>query len=56
MEKRGEMLLFIFIAFVIPILLILVDVFLITDILLTILALVWMGFALIVLVPSVKKE
>ncbi|MFQ5884684.1 MAG: hypothetical protein ACE5IO_06250 [Thermoplasmata archaeon] len=56
MERRSEMLLFVFIAFVIPLLLILVDVFLITDIILTVLAIIWMGFSLIVLVPSVKSE
>jgi hypothetical protein len=56
MERRGEMLLFIAITFLIPALLVSVDIFLITDVLLTVFAFIWMGFCLIVLTPSVKGD
>jgi hypothetical protein len=56
MERRSEVLLFIVLTFLIPAVLILVDVFLLTDILLTVLGIVWMGFCLIVLTPTMKKD
>jgi hypothetical protein len=43
-------------TFVIPAILVSIDVFLITDILLTVLAFIWMGFCLIVLTPSAKGD
>ncbi len=56
MERRGELLLFVIITFLIPALLVMVDVFLITDIILTVFAFVWMGFCLIVLTPTVRGD
>ncbi|MEE9116639.1 MAG: hypothetical protein V3U09_07065 [Thermoplasmata archaeon] len=56
MERRMELLLFVIITFLIPALLVMVDIFLITDILLTVFAFIWVGFCLIVLTPSVKGD
>jgi hypothetical protein len=56
MERRGEMILFIGLTFLIPALLVSIDVFLITDVLLTAFAFIWMGFCLIVLTPSVRGD
>lgn len=56
MEKRSEKILFVLLTFLIPALLIAVDVIFLTDILLTVFALVWMGFCLIVLAPSGKRD
>lgn len=56
MERRGELLLFVIITFLIPALLVMVDIFLITDIILTVFAFVWMGFCLIVLTPTVRGD
>jgi hypothetical protein len=56
MERRGELITFVILTFVIPAILVSIDVFLITDILLTVLAFIWMGFCLIVLTPSAKGD
>jgi hypothetical protein len=56
MERRGELILFVILTFLIPALLVMVDVFLLTDILLTVFAFIWMGFCLIVLTPSEKGD
>ncbi|MEE9223251.1 MAG: hypothetical protein V3U51_00660 [Thermoplasmata archaeon] len=56
MERRRELLLFVIITFLIPALLVMVDIFLITDILLTVFAFIWVGFCLIVLTPSVRGD
>ncbi len=56
MESRGEVILFALLTFGIPALLVSIDVFLITDILLTIFAFIWMGFCLIVLTPAEKRR
>ncbi|MCK5290401.1 MAG: hypothetical protein KAR39_00080 [Thermoplasmata archaeon] len=56
MERRGELLLFVIITFLIPALLVMVDIFLITDVILTVFAFVWMGFCLIVLTPTVRGD
>ncbi len=56
MERRGELLLFVIITFLIPAVLVMVDIFLITDIILTVFAFVWMGFCLIVLTPAVRGD
>lgn len=56
MERRTEFILFIILTFLIPAVLILIDVFLLTDILLIVLGIVWMGFCLAILTPTIRGE
>jgi EamA domain-containing membrane protein RarD len=56
MERRGELIVFGILTFLIPAILVMIDVFLMTDILLTIFAFIWMGFCIIVLTPSAKGD